>query len=252
VDAAQLTAHRRIDIEGWGIDCLAFSAHKVYAPFGCGVLVVKKGLLDFDSSELKLIKSSGEENAGGIAALGKALVLMQRIGMDLIQDEEQHLTRRTLMGLSKISGLKMYGITDPDSAGFAHKIGVIVFSLKAKMSNKVAIELAERGGIGVRYGCHCAHIIIKHILHIGPLLEQFQGLILTLFPGLTLPGLVRVSLGIANSEEDVDTLIRVLGIIAGQPSFSGNNRHAYDTKTGIRKQMDDFVNTSVLRVYSQP
>jgi len=46
VDAAQLVAHRRVDMEGLGIDYLAFSGHKVYAPFGCGVLVVRKGLLD--------------------------------------------------------------------------------------------------------------------------------------------------------------------------------------------------------------
>ena len=47
VDAAQLAAHRRVETEGWGIDYLAFSGHKVYAPFGCGALVVKKGLLKF-------------------------------------------------------------------------------------------------------------------------------------------------------------------------------------------------------------
>ena len=49
-----------------------------------------------------MIQSSGEENAGGIAALGKALVLLQRIGMDLIQEEEQALTRRALHGLAQI------------------------------------------------------------------------------------------------------------------------------------------------------
>ena len=53
VDAAQLVAHRKVDMEGCGIDYLAFSAHKVYAPFGCGVLVVKKGLLNFSSAELE-------------------------------------------------------------------------------------------------------------------------------------------------------------------------------------------------------
>ena len=86
VDAAQLVAHRRVETEGWGIDYLAFSGHKVYAPFGCGALVVKKGLLKFTPAEMDLIRSSGEENTGGIAALGKALVLLQRIGMEVIRD----------------------------------------------------------------------------------------------------------------------------------------------------------------------
>ena len=34
VDAAQLVAHRKVEMEACGIDYLAFSAHKVYAPFG--------------------------------------------------------------------------------------------------------------------------------------------------------------------------------------------------------------------------
>ncbi len=154
VDAAQLVAHRKVEMEECGIDYLAFSAHKVYAPFGSGVLVVRKGLLNFSPAELELIQSSGEENVGGIAALGKALVLLQRIGLDVIQEEEQALTGRALRGLAQIPGLKIYGIQDPDSPRFAQKGGVIVFGLKDIMPNRVAKELAEQGGIGVRYGCH--------------------------------------------------------------------------------------------------
>ena len=81
VDAAQLVAHRKVEMERCGIDYLAFSAHKVYAPFGSGVLVFRKGMLNFSHAELELIRSSGEENVVGIAALGKALVLLQRIGL---------------------------------------------------------------------------------------------------------------------------------------------------------------------------
>ena len=227
VDAAQLVAHRKVEMEECGIDYLAFSAHKVYAPFGSGVLVVRKGLLNFSPAELELIQSSGEENVGGIAALGKALVLLQRIGLDVIQEEEQALTGRALRGLAQIPGLKIYGIKDPDSPRFAQKGGVIVFDLKGIMANRVAKELAERGGIGVRSGCHCAHLLIKHLLNIHPLLAQFQGLILTLFPRLTLPGVARVSLGIENSEEDVDTLIHVLGKIARQPRTRGDRHHRF-------------------------
>ena len=130
VDAAQLVAHRKVEMEGCGIDYLAFSAHKVYAPFGTGVLVARKGLLSFSPAELELIQSSGEENVGGIAALGKALVLLQRIGLDVIQEEEQALTARALRGLAQIPGLKIYGIKDPDSPRFAQKGGVIVFDLE--------------------------------------------------------------------------------------------------------------------------
>jgi selenocysteine lyase/cysteine desulfurase len=165
VDAAQLVAHRKVEMEECGIDYLAFSGHKVYAPFGSGVLVARKGLLNLSPAELALIQASGEENVGGIAALGKALVLLQRIGLDVIQAEEQALTGQALRGLAQIPGLEVYGIKDSDSPRFAHKGGVIVFGLKDMMANRVAKELAERGGIGVRYGCHCAHMLIK-LIHV--------------------------------------------------------------------------------------
>jgi len=214
VDAAQLVAHRKVDMAACGIDYLAFSGHKVYAPFGTGVLMARKGLLNFSHAEQELIRSSGEENPVGIAALGKALVLLQRIGMETIRENEQSLTRRALRGLLQIPGLTVYGIKDPESPRFAQKGGVIVFNLKGIMANKVAKELSSRGGIGVRYGCHCAHLLVKRLVGVGPRLEQFQRVIVTLFPRISLPGVARVSFGIENSDEDIDTLIRVLGEIA--------------------------------------
>ena len=258
VDAAQLVAHRKVGMEKCGIDFLAFSAHKVYAPFGCGVLMVKKGMLNFNPAEMELIQSSGEENIAGIAALGKALVLLQRIGLDVIREEEQALTVRAMKGMAKIPGLRMFGIKDPDSLRFTQKSGVIVFSLKGIMPDRLAKELALKGGIGVRFGCHCAHMLVKRLLNVGPFLERFQWLILTLFPGISLPGLVRVSLGIENNKEDIDTLIHVLG------NFTRNHRDSTDRhddpdhiktpvlpKGNIKKMMKDFTRASALRVYSQ-
>jgi selenocysteine lyase/cysteine desulfurase len=253
VDAAQLVAHRAVDMEACGIDYLAFSAHKVYAPFGCGVLVVRKGLLNFSDAEMELIRSSGEENAGGIAALGKALVLLQRIGFDLIREEEQVLTARALRGLAKIPGLTQYGIQDPESPAFRHKAGVIAFGIKDTMPIRVAKQLALQGGIGVRSGCHCAHLIIKHLLHISPFLEQFQRLIQILFPKFRFLGLVRVSLGIENSGEDIDTLIRILGKIASTNRTKPNRNQAIGapglTEAGVQQQMNGFVQASARRVF---
>lgn len=254
VDAAQLVAHRKIDVERCGIDYFAFSAHKVYAPFGCGVLVARKGLLHFNSEELEVIRSSGEENAGGIAALGKVFVLLQRIGMDIIHEEEQVLTGRALRGIAKIPGLGIYGIKSPESPRFSHKIGVIVFDLKNKMPSRVAKQLALQGGIGVRSGCHCAHIIIKRILNISPFLEHFQRLIQILFPKFRFLGLVRVSIGIENSPEDIDTLIDTLGKIANPAHDSPDRKSATGasilTKAVVQKQMNDFVIAAARNVYS--
>jgi selenocysteine lyase/cysteine desulfurase len=250
VDAAQMVAHRKVEMEACGIDYLAFSAHKAYAPFGTGVLLARKGLLQFSPAELHLIRSSGEENVGGIAALGKALLLLQRIGLDVIQEEEQALTARALRGLGQIPGLTLYGIKDPDSPRFARKGGVIVFQMTGIMAPRVAKELAERGGIGVRSGCHCAHLLVKHLLSIPPLLAQFQGLLLTLFPRLSLPGLTRMSLGLENSAEDVDTLIQVLDEIARQPP-TGRHSPLAATQADVEERTDDFARTASQRVYTQ-
>ena len=111
------------------------------------------------------------------------------------------------------------------------------------MADRVAVELAERGGIGVRSGCHCAHLMIKRLLNVPPLLEQFQGVRLTLIPKLSLPGLTRVSLGIANSAEEIDTLVQVLSDIARQPRTGSDG--------DVQRQMDAFAGAAAQRVYSQ-
>jgi selenocysteine lyase/cysteine desulfurase len=245
VDAAQLVAHRKVAMERSGIDYLAFSAHKAYAPFGTGVLVVRKGLLNFSPAEMELIRLSGEENVGGIAALGKALVLLQRIGLDVIQEEEQALTARALLGMGRIPGLKIYGIANPESSSFVHKGGVIPFDLKGTISHKVARQLAARAGIGVRSGCHCAHLTVKRMLGVPPWAERLQGVILTVLRRLELPGVVRVSLGIENSEEDVDTLIHVLGGIARQPKRGSSEKK-------VQRQMDEFAKAAAQKIYDQP
>ncbi len=258
VDAAQMAAHRKLDLKEWGIDYLALSAHKIYAPFGTGVLVVRKELLRFNPEELELIESSGEENASGIAALGKSLILLKRIGMDIIRKDEQLLTVRALKGLAKVPGIKIFGISNPESPEFASKIGVIVFSMKGMMPNKLATELAIQRGIGIRSGCFCAHILVKRLLHVPPFLEIFQRLIVTIFTGLRLPGLARVSLGLENTEEDVDTLIQMLIKISGKTEKQNDKRASLTfittttlTKAEVQKQIDDFVKGIARRVYSE-
>ena len=238
VDAAQLVAHRAVDMEAWGIDYLAFSGHKVYAPFGTGVLVARKGLLQFSPDELQRIQQSGEENAGGIAALGKSLALLRRIGMEVIQEEEQSLTAQTLHGMAQIPGIEVYGIKDPGAPAFAHKGGVIAFSVNDTMAGPVAEALAARG-IGIRSGCHCAHLLVKRVLHIHPVLQQFQGVVLTLFPKLSLPGVDRVSLGLENTPEDVSALLAALAEIAQQPK----------DQPKFGPQLDTFAEAVAQRVY---
>ncbi|MEI6766913.1 MAG: aminotransferase class V-fold PLP-dependent enzyme [Bacteroidota bacterium] len=247
VDAAQLVAHRQITMEISGIDILVFSAHKVYAPFGCGVLISRKGQLRFSTDEYELIRSSGEDNAAGIAAMGKSLLLLQRVGMDVIKQEEQLLTAKALRGLSEIKGMTIYGVQNQESPAFTDKLGVIAFALKGRRPDFIAREIAWRGGIGLRTGCHCAHILIKRILNISSFLEQVQRLIQILFPKFRFLGVMRISLGAGNSEEDIDRLMKVLCDIAGAPTAAADgaphsvtNKKKY-TQATIRFELNRFA-----------
>jgi selenocysteine lyase/cysteine desulfurase len=240
VDAAQLAGHRKINLEECDPDYLCFSGHKVYAPFGSGVLVARKGLMHTDNPEIMNILSSGQENVAGIAALGKALHLMQRIGMEVVMQEEQALTAKALKDMNRVQGLKVYGVANSDSPVFSEKSGVIVFSMKGIWPDKVAGNLAK-AGIGVRYGCHCAHILIKHILHVPPALQRLQKYMVTFFPKMVLPGVVRISFGIGNTEEDIDYLISELK----------NINLKYEENPDLRRRTDSLIRDVVDRTFER-
>jgi selenocysteine lyase/cysteine desulfurase len=261
VDGAQLVAHRPIDLDAWGVDCLAFSAHKMYAPFGAGALVVRRGLLRERDGELDRIRSQGEENVAGIAAMGQAMQLLQRVGMQTIEQEERELTARMLKGLAKIPDVQVFGVSDPGAKRFARRGGVVSFSVRRVPHNLVARLLAEWGGISVRNGCFCAHILVSGLLRIHWLREAAANIGLTLFPDWTervLPGLVRVSLGLENDEQDIDRLLKVVRDIAAAP-MSRANRTIASTYNGTpalpatetTARMQAFVEEAVGRVYGE-
>ena len=82
------------------------------------------------------------------------------------------------------------------------------------------------------------------MLGVPPWAERLQGVILTVLRRFELPGVVRVSLGLENNEEDVDRLIHVLGDIARQPKGG-------PAEKDVRQQMDESSKTAARRVYVQ-
>ena len=82
------------------------------------------------------------------------------------------------------------------------------------------------------------------MLAVPPWAERLQRVILTVLRRFELPGVVRVSLGLENSEADVDTLIRALDGIARQPKDRAAEK-------AVRRQMDDACEASARRVYGQ-
>lgn len=210
VDAAQLAAHRNINMESLNIDYLAFSGHKMYAPFGTGVLIARKNLLNFKNEEMKHIEASGDENIGGIAALGKALILLKQIGFETIEAEEQNLLRKALSGLAGITDLKIHGYTGDNGSETTHHTAVISFEIKNNLNSSLAKRLAAQGGIGTRFGCHCAHLLLKYLLDFTPSQDRLQRNILKIVPILNLQGLLRISFGLQNTENDVDVMLESL------------------------------------------
>lgn len=239
VDAAQLVAHRRVEMGTSGIDGLVFSGHKVYAPFGTGALVARKGMLSCGPHEMESIRASGEENIGGIAGLAASLELLERIGFDTIQEEERALTTRALSGMARIPGVRVLGVQEPGSPRFVARGGVIAFEVKGRFPHQVARALAERGGIGVRYGCHCAHLLIKHLAEIPPWAEQLQRVMVTVAPRLNLPGVVRISFGLQTTEADVDRFLEVLAEVVRRPKAPRAGR-----------RIDEYAEAAVRRVYA--
>jgi selenocysteine lyase/cysteine desulfurase len=241
VDGAQIIPHRKVDVSSADIDYLAFSGHKMYAPFGAGVLVARKGMLHQSKEKLSEVRQSGEENIAGIAALGKAMLFYERIGFDLIEKEEQHLTKKLLKSLLEFPELQVHGLSDTSHLDFNKKLGVISFHFEKIFAHRVAKELALLGGVGVRSGCHCAHLVVKQILNISPGLEKFQRIIQTLFPKISLPGVVRVSIGLENTEEDIDRFLTTL------KQISEKKKHRFSKAI---TEVEQFVEKAEQKVFS--
>lgn len=235
VDAAQLAPHRAIDMrpatDPGHIDFIAYSAHKMYAPFGIGVLIGPKhhfahgdpdmvggGVVDI--VELDFVaysapparEEAGSPNVPGAVALAAAIHILTAVGMDVIAEHEQQLVRYAIETMRDVPGLRIYG--PADEAALADKVGVLSFDIDGVPHAKTAAILSAEGGIGVRNGCFCAHPYVKRLLK----LDEAEAKLLTeeILGGdrTNLPGMVRASFGCYNTQEDVDRLVAMLHRIA--------------------------------------
>lgn len=196
VDGAQSTPHIKVDLQELDADFFAFSGHKVYAPTGIGVLYGKEKWLDAMQPYHgggEMIKSvsfgkttynglpykfeAGTPDYTGIIALGKALEWVQKIGIENIAAHEHMLTKYAVEELQRIEGMRIFG--KPDGAAVSFLVGNIH---PADMGT-----ILDHLGIAVRTGHHCAQPLMEH---------------------LGIPGTVRASFAVYNTEEEVDILIK--------------------------------------------
>jgi cysteine desulfurase/selenocysteine lyase len=250
VDAAQLAPHRAIDMrpddDPGHIDYLALSAHKMYAPYGTGALVGRRdtflqgdpdyvggGTVDIVTVDqvkwtgLPDREEAGSPNVIGAVALGKTMLCLEEIGMEAVAEHEAELTSYLLRRLSRIEGVRVYGITDP--ARVAEKVGVIPFSVEGMNHHLVAAILSAEGGIGVRNGCFCAHPYLLHLMKVRP--NQIKTYHQEIRNGIKahLPGLVRVSFGCYNDVSEVDWFIEMLERIVRREN---RGRYGQDSASG--------------------
>ncbi|MFV8751418.1 aminotransferase class V-fold PLP-dependent enzyme [Nannocystaceae bacterium ST9] len=222
VDGAQLVPHRQVDMQATGIGALAFSAHKVYAPFGLGVLALPAELLDVTPvnpgggsidmiSEGGVIWSPASErhqtgtwNVTGIVALAASCAALERAGWPAIYRHERALMQAAVEQLGSVPGLishvPLQHYLDQD------RIGAFPFSLPPHHHALLAAALEHEHGIEVRSGTICNHRLVRRWFGVD---DDRQGEIEAMLARgdrLASYGIVRASVGIHNTVEDIERL----------------------------------------------
>lgn len=229
VDAAQLAPHRPIDMVHDGIDALAFSAHKVYAPFGLGVLALPKemvdclpvdpggGSVDMVTSEsviwapTNVRHQTGTWNVTGIVALAASLQTLLDTGWETVREHEHELLRYAVARLRTIPGLVTY--VPWDTYEKQGRIGTITFNLPPYHHALLSAILAHEHGIESRAGTICNHRLVRRWLGITASEQERVEQEIRRGNRLASYGIVRISFGLHNTTKDIDRLIEALVLI---------------------------------------
>jgi len=204
VDATQSVAHEPIDVQKVDVDFLAFSAHKMYGPFGVGVLygksqwlaqippltygggnntVIDLKTLTYELTPVPSRFEAGSPNIAGIAAFGATLDFLNQIGFSAIEAHEKDLKNYLVEQFESkhlAQQVEAYNLEIPGPT--------FIFNVKGLNPQDVAAFLAEDYLIATRSGAHCARTIHdRHFKHS-----------------------VRVTFGLYNTREDIDRLIEAL------------------------------------------
>lgn len=217
LDAAQLIAHQKINLETLDVDFLAFSGHKIGAPMGIGVLYMRRELME----KIKPLNYGGEmvdaveiaENAreaanktsdpvmvradyafgpqkfeGGTIDMGGVVGLLQAISFWNKNNKDEELFAETRK-LTEYAVGKLSAISDLEL--FHGKNGIILFNIKGVHPHDTA-QILSNYGVMVRAGWHCAEPVLTK-RKIGPA--------------------VRVSLMFYNTRSEINYLASILGKI---------------------------------------
>lgn len=200
IDAAQSAPHKALDVQALDVDFLAFSGHKLYGPTGIGILYGKYDLLKelppyqgggdmidqvtFEKTtynEPPLRFEAGTPPIAEVIGLGAAIDYLTEIGLNTIEHHEQTLLSQLLSSLQSIPGLHILG--SPKNRG-----SLLSFTVEGAHAMDIA-TLLDLKGIAIRSGHLCSQ----------PTLKRFN-----------CPSLLRVSLGLYTTPEEIDTFMHSL------------------------------------------
>ncbi len=234
IDAAQLAPHHRIDIgpasDPGHLDFVSLSGHKMYAPYGAGVLVAPRdffagapevmgggaiSIVTWDDTvwaDLPDREEAGSPNVIGAVALGVAIETLLELGFDEMLRHEVELGQALHSRLRGIPGVGVLG--GAEAPGAAPRLGLASFVVDGLHHGLVAAALSHEWGIAVRNGCFCANPYVFHLLHMDRReVEAVEGEV-TSGHRKALPGAVRASLAPYNTALELDRFVEAITQIA--------------------------------------
>tara|TARA_B100000902_G_scaffold397767_1_gene462507 strand:- start:706 stop:1941 length:1236 start_codon:yes stop_codon:yes gene_type:complete len=200
VDGAQAIAHSPVNVSELDCAFYCFSGHKIFGPTGTGVLFGKEKFLEnclpskFGGgmvSSVEKLKSSwsdlphkleaGTPNIAGVIGLGEAISFVQKIGVSNILKHETTLTRKFKELITNINGITIYG----DKNKIAP---IFTFNVDGLHHYDIASILSEHN-IYTRSGHLCSQTLMNHC---------------------KVPGAVRASMSIYNSDTEIEQFMLIL------------------------------------------
>lgn len=166
IDGSQGIVHEKISVRNLKTDFYVFSGHKIFAPYGIGILYAKKDLLEkmppFKSGG-KMVKSTqfnqitlnapplkfeaGTPNISGAIALAEAINWYSKFDLNLINKHLHHLSKITFDKLKEI----------PEVSVLNKNFNTSIISFYTPNINHYDLStLLSEQGVAIRSGYHCA------------------------------------------------------------------------------------------------